>query len=117
MFRDAEYVLSAELAPCALDRALRTLHTGASWSAVRGLVATGKVYVDGVRESEPSRRIDVGARIAIRMRSERRPAPRVPLLHVDREVVVVAKPAGISTVPFELKESETKAGRRPAPAE
>jgi 23S rRNA pseudouridine1911/1915/1917 synthase len=117
MFRDAEFVLSAEEAPCALDRALRTQHAGASWSAVRSLVATGKVFVDGVLESEPSRRIEAGTRIAIRMRSSRRSAPRVQLLHVDREVVVVAKPAGISTVPFELKESESKSGRRPPPAE
>jgi 23S rRNA pseudouridine1911/1915/1917 synthase len=117
VFRDAEYVLSAEMAPCALDRVLRSLHAGASWSAVRGLVSTGKVFVDGVRESEPSRRIEAGARIAIRMRSERHAAPRIPLLHVDREVVVVAKPAGISTVPFELKESESRGGRRAPSAE
>jgi len=96
---------------------LRSLHAGASWSAVRNLVVTGKVFVEGVRESEPSRRVEAGARIAIRMRSERNPAPRVQLLHVDREVVVVAKPAGISTVPFELGESEGKGGRRAPSAE
>jgi 23S rRNA pseudouridine1911/1915/1917 synthase len=101
MFRDAEWVVSAAQAGQALDRLLREWHQGASWSGVRGLVTSGKVFVDGSPERDPQRRVAASARVSLRMRSERRPAAKLELLlHVDKHLVVVAKPAGLNSVPY-----------------
>jgi 23S rRNA pseudouridine1911/1915/1917 synthase len=100
MFRDADWVVSEPQASYALDRLLRELHPGSSWSAVRALVTSGKVYVNGSCEREPSQRVAAGAEVTLRMRSERRPKSELDLMHVDRHLVVVAKPAGMNSVPY-----------------
>jgi 23S rRNA pseudouridine1911/1915/1917 synthase len=102
MFRDAEWVVSEAQAGQALDRLLREWHPGSSWSGVRDLITSGKVFVDDAAERDPQRRVRAAARVALRMRSERRPAAKLELLlHVDRHLVVVAKPAGLNSVPYQ----------------
>jgi 23S rRNA pseudouridine1911/1915/1917 synthase len=92
-------------APCPLDRALRAAHAGSSWNDVRRLVRTGKVSVDGAVVVDPSAIVQKGATVSIRMAAPRRAGPagvsRDMLVHVDSHVVVVRKPAGIATVPYE----------------
>jgi 23S rRNA pseudouridine1911/1915/1917 synthase len=102
--RDTTFVV--EDAPArALDRALRDAHPGASWNDVRRLVRTGKVSVDGSVVTDPTVPVGKGAKIAIRMSAPRRGASGGPskemLVHVDPHVVVVEKPPGIATVPYE----------------
>jgi 23S rRNA pseudouridine1911/1915/1917 synthase len=103
MFSDAQWTVTDAQEGHALDRLLRELHPGASWSAVRALVTSGKVYVDGRCEREPTHRLAAGAQVALRMRSARQPSSRLDLLHVDRHLVVVAKPAGMNSVPYQEK--------------
>jgi 23S rRNA pseudouridine1911/1915/1917 synthase len=101
---DATFV-AEEGAPCALDRALRAAHPGASWNDVRKLARTGKVRVDGNIVTDPTMIVERGASISIRMSAPRPTsvggAPRDMLVHVDAHLVVVRKPAGIATVPHE----------------
>lgn len=114
MFRDAQWVVSEAQAGQALDRLLREWHPGSSWSGVRGLVTSGKVFVDDATERDPQHRLASGARVSLRMRSERRPAAQLELLlHVDKHLVVVAKPAGLNSVPYpSLDGSDARAQQR-----
>jgi 23S rRNA pseudouridine1911/1915/1917 synthase len=116
MFRDAHWIVAEEQAGHGLDRLLRELHPGASWSAVRALVSSGKVQVGGGVERDPTRRVAAGDEVVLRMRAERRPTTdRVELMHVDRHLVVVAKPAGMNSVPYQEKGVEApRASQRSA---
>lgn len=86
----------------ALDRLLRGLHPELSWNAIRRAIRTGKVFVNGAAVCEPTARVDPESEIRL-VPTAPRPAshPRVELLHLDRDLVVVRKPAGVSTVPYE----------------
>ena len=86
---------------------------GGSWSQARSLVETGKVFVDGRRAEQAGMRLAAGQRVEVRMRA---PRPRDAALEVrivweDAHAVVIDKPAGISTVPFEARESGTAMDR------
>lgn len=110
-FTDAEHEIPPG-EPRPLDRVLRDLYPGASWSAVRRLAETGKITVDGELRTEPQSPVAGGARLAVTMSAPRRRDPAladVAIVHVDAQVVVAAKPPGISTVPYDEKELGTLA--------
>ena len=94
-----------------LDRWLRELLPGKSWNEVRRLARTGKVFIDGAPLLDPTRLVAAGAEIELRQnapRATRTPSlPRSAILYVDAQVVVVDKPAGISTVPYDENERGT----------
>jgi 23S rRNA pseudouridine1911/1915/1917 synthase len=94
-----------------LDRWLRELLPGKSWNEVRRLVRTGKVFIDGQAVLDPTSPIAAGAELELRQnapRATRTPSlPRSAILHLDAQLVVVAKPAGISTVPYDESERGT----------
>jgi 23S rRNA pseudouridine1911/1915/1917 synthase len=94
-----------------LDRWLRELLPGKSWNDVRRLVRTGKIFIDGVARLDPTQPVAAGAEIELRQnapRATRTPSlPRSAILYLDAHVVVVEKPAGISTVPYDEDERGT----------
>ncbi len=98
-----------------LDRVLRALHPGASWNAIRRLIETGKVSVDGEVTRDPVRAVRQGSVLAVSMRARRPTAhetlPKNAFVHVDSQVAVVRKPAGVSTVPFDETETDTLVDR------
>ncbi|HVJ20444.1 MAG TPA: RluA family pseudouridine synthase [Polyangiaceae bacterium] len=105
------HVVTPEQEGIALDRLLRELLPGKSWNDARKLVTSGKVSVDGQRVLEPTLRLRAGARVELRMSA---PKPRAGgaldgsvIVHVDSQVVVVRKPAGISSVPYDENETGT----------
>jgi 23S rRNA pseudouridine1911/1915/1917 synthase len=113
----ALFVDRTEAAPSdgPLDRVLRALHPGASWNGVRRLIETGKVSIDGEVVRDPVLAVRRGSIIAISMRA-RRPSsgqtlPKEAFVHVDSQVVVVKKPAGVSTVPYDDTETDTLVDR------
>ncbi len=117
MSKNAEFVDRTVAAPTGgpLDRVLRALHPGSSWNAVRRLIETGKVSVDGEVTRDPVRAVRQGAVLVVSMRT-RRPTPHETLpksafVHVDSQVVVVRKPAGVSTVPYDETETDTLVDR------
>jgi 23S rRNA pseudouridine1911/1915/1917 synthase len=82
-------------------------HTEMAWSRANQLVERGKVTVDDVVELDPSARVRPGAHIEV---DERRAAPKpstVPIVFEDPQVIVIDKPAGISSVPFEKGDGDT----------
>ncbi len=98
-----------------LEQVLRQRHPGASWSAIRRLVSTGKVSVDASGTTEPRQVVAPGAEISIRMTA---PKPRPGqvdsdmVLHCDAHVVVVRKPVGISSVEHEDEPTSLQARLR-----
>jgi 23S rRNA pseudouridine1911/1915/1917 synthase len=94
-----------------LDRWLRELLAGKSWNEVRRLARTGKVFIDGAPVLDPTSLVPAGAEIELRVnapRATRTPSlPKSAILYVDAQVVVVEKPAGISTVPYDESETGT----------
>jgi 23S rRNA pseudouridine1911/1915/1917 synthase len=82
---------------------------GRPWRAVKELVASGKVFVDGERITEDGYRIKAGEHVAIKMRAPRARdgVAEVRLVHDDSQVVVIDKPSGVSSVPYDEKETGT----------
>lgn len=82
---------------------------GSSWNRARQHVATGKVFVDGVRSIDVGLRLAAGQTVALRMNAPRPRAPgrAVRIVHEDAHVVIIDKPAGVSSVPYEERESGT----------
>jgi 23S rRNA pseudouridine1911/1915/1917 synthase len=88
-----------------LEQVLRARYSGASWSAIRKLISTGKVAVDEAAVTDARQAVAPGAEIHIRMTTPR-PRPGATsgndqLLFCDRHLVVVRKPVGISSVDHE----------------
>jgi len=82
---------------------------GLSRRAARDAVRSGKVDVDGAPTDEPGSEIAAVARIELRpdRPRRRRVRTRLVVLHEDRDVLVVDKPAGLLTVPTEAREKDT----------
>lgn len=115
---ETRFEVPADLDGKPLDGVLRAV-TGAPWSAARMWIETGKVRVAGAVASSERRRVRQGEVIEI---SPRAPRPHIAalravedeiLVYVDHAVVVVNKPAGISTVPHEGEgaDEDTAEGR------
>jgi 23S rRNA pseudouridine1911/1915/1917 synthase len=98
--------------PSAGGRALASFLRGAlgrPWTEVRRLVDTGKVFVDGRRAERAGQPVTAGQRVELRMAAPRPRDPRteVRIAHEDAQVVVIDKPSGVSTVPYETREQGT----------
>ena len=86
-----------------LDARVREL-SGGSWNAARELVRRGKVKVDGVTVTEITTRVPEGSEVVIDLHARRLRRAELPpenILYVDADVVVVNKPAGLMSVPYE----------------
>jgi len=94
-----------------LDRVVRALHPGMSWGAARKLIESGKIRVDGARVLEPTHPVKKGASVAVSMSApkprDESALPSDAIVHLDAHVVVVRKPAGVSTVPYDERETGT----------
>jgi 23S rRNA pseudouridine1911/1915/1917 synthase len=108
--RSAEtFLLDAADVGVTLAAALRRRLDGKSWTEVRTLCSTGKVSLDGERELDPAVRVNAGQKLELRPNA---PKPMtVPsgfrIVLEDGHLVVIEKPSGISSVPYERKETGT----------
>ncbi len=92
-----------------LDRAVRALF-GTSWGKARAWIAAGKVSVGGQVVLDATARVRAGDEIAFDEGARRPRGGELrdeDVLHVDAQVVVVAKPAGVSTIPYDDSETDT----------
>ena len=91
-----------------------------SWNQARSHIATGKVWSQGVPLTDEALPVPADLELELRMNAPRPkagaaapgavPGPRLTrsdIVHVDPQIVVVRKPAGLSTVPFEKDEKDT----------
>ena len=86
--------------------------TGVSWSRARNLCSEGRVTVDGERCLDPAARVTSDATVAVNEQGpklEKGPLARSAIVHFDRDLVVVDKPAGMLTVADEAGNKETLA--------
>lgn len=112
------FVATAAQSGLTVLAALRQWMPGASWSAVRKLLAGRRVLVNGALCLDEARRIKAGESITL-CGSTLRPPPAeqdVRLVWLDHEVIVVDKPAGMITLrhPAEQRWSAPKKRRQPA---
>lgn len=86
------------------------LPAGTSWNQARELCKRGKVRLNGAPASDAAVRLAVGDRIEIDMHAPRRREhvlDESALVYFDADVVVVNKPAGLLSVPFEADDKNT----------
>lgn len=102
---DATWTVPQDLGGKSLDNVVRTL-AEVSWSQARKWIESGKIAVDGMTWTQTTKYVPVAATITLHPRAPSAKAARVAeardelIAYVDASVVVVRKPAGISTVPF-----------------
>jgi 23S rRNA pseudouridine1911/1915/1917 synthase len=82
---------------------------GVPWSVAKRHIASGKVFVDGACVAAIDHRLAPGQQVELRMAA---PRPRDPeregeLVFDDTHLVVIDKPAGVSSVPYEPRETGT----------
>ena len=108
---ERSWTVPAELDKRPVDGALKTL-AGVPWSEARSAITTGKVRIGGETVLDLLRYVRTGDVLSLHPAA---PKPRTVqvkaldrdlIVYLDSEVVVVRKPAGISTVPFGDEEIE-----------
>ncbi len=97
-----------------LDRAVRALW-GVSWGKARAWIEAGKVRVGGEIVRDATARVTAGTEVVMDERAPRKPARaagELEVVHADAHVVVVSKPPGVSTVPYDgFTSARTPSGR------
>lgn len=99
-----QLVVSQDQHESTLAALVRELMGGLSWNRSRELVRNGRVKVGGALRFDPAERVRAGALVEINPTARRRQAPVLEadrLIHVDRDIVVVRKPAGLLSVPYD----------------
>jgi 23S rRNA pseudouridine1911/1915/1917 synthase len=92
-----------------LDRAVRGLFQ-VSWGKARGWIEGGKVRLGDEVARDPLTRARRGLEVIVDETARRTSGGALTdaaVVYVDAQVVVVAKPAGISTVPYDASETDT----------
>ncbi len=107
MSESANGVVEAEQDGKTLAAVVRALTGGLPWSRCRSLVRSGRVQRDGETATDPAQRVREGETIAVLTHAARPRDPEIVLLHVDPDVVVVDKPAGLVSVPYTPAERDT----------
>ena len=105
-----EWSCSHDAREIQLDRLLRDHLGNISWNRARQLITTGKVSVNGCVVLDPSARVHPDDQVHLNPTAPNvgiRHSPQIPLLYVDSQIVVVNKPPGISTVPYDNEERGT----------
>jgi 23S rRNA pseudouridine1911/1915/1917 synthase len=96
-------------APGATLAAFVKARTGVPWSVAKRQIASGKVFVDGACAMAIDLRLALGQSVELRAGAPRPhdPGREAVLVHDDAHVVVIDKPSGISSVPYEDRETGT----------
>lgn len=84
-----------------LAAALRLWLPGQSWTQVRKLIDARRVKLNGEIWLDEVRRLKTGDTVEVLARAEKEPPSlidQIPLRYIDEHIIVVEKPAGISTV-------------------
>jgi len=102
---------SPPLRPPTLAAWVRELAPGTSWEQARALCRAGRVWVDGRAATDPASRPAAGSSVEMRPAAAADPARAEPeedlIVYADADLVVVRKPPGVLTVPFERGDRDT----------
>jgi 23S rRNA pseudouridine1911/1915/1917 synthase len=88
-----------------------------TWGRARYLVRRGKVRVDGETVTDPVARVGEGAEIVLDIaarnpRTAEAALARDALVHLDSHIVVVEKPSGVATMPYDPAGMSASIARR-----
>lgn len=86
---------------------VRALLEGLPWSRVRKLCSDGRVLLDGEPMVDSAHRVHRGQTVEVLRQRGRPRDPEVQLRYVDPDLVVVDKPAGLVTVPYDDEDRDT----------
>lgn len=95
------FTAPAELAGKTLAAGLRHWLPGQTWTQIRKLIAGRRVKLNGEVWLDDARRLNAGDSVEILARPANSPLvhiDQIPIRYIDEQIVVVEKPAGISTV-------------------
>jgi 23S rRNA pseudouridine1911/1915/1917 synthase len=84
--------------------------TGVTWSRARALCTEGRVTVNGLRCLDPALRVPPGAEVVVDERAPKLRAGALPesaIVFWDRDLVVVDKPVGMLSIPYEPGDKDT----------
>lgn len=100
-----ERVVGPDPGDLLVDGAVRALF-GLSWNRARELVRRGKIVLDGKIVTSPTLFARPGSKLSINLAAPdpklaREELPRDAIVHLDTHIVVVEKPSGIPTVPYD----------------
>jgi 23S rRNA pseudouridine1911/1915/1917 synthase len=103
------FVVSAAQARKTLAAVLRQADASLSWEQARKLCERGKVFVGDEVEVDGARRMRAGEVVRVDERASRPAAivARARIVHDDSAVVIIDKPAGVSSVPYDEREMGT----------
>ncbi len=105
-----EKIIPPKLAQEPIDAVVRALYA-VSWGEARRWIERGKITVDGETWTDPRRKVPRDSKVVMTMTAPKpRPATDLPagaIVFVDAHVVIVNKPSGISTVPYDESETGT----------
>lgn len=104
---DTKGVVTPAQAGQTVAAVVRALLGGVPWSRARTLCAEGRVLREGQPATDPAQRVREGETLEVRTTGHRPRDPEINLRHVDPDLVVVDKPAGLVSVPFEPHERDT----------
>ena len=90
-----------------LAAVLRRRVPGLTWSRARALCARGKVLVAGAAVTDPATRLACGQPVVLDEHARDPSPPPVRIVFEDAQLVVIDKPAGVSSVPYERRETGT----------
>ena len=114
MAGEEELTVTPDLAGQTLAALVRALLPGTSWRRAQELCTSGRVFVDGEAAVDPALRPAAGSRVEVRPEARRRERHVITpddVVHLDPDVVVMRKPAGVMTVPFEEGDRDTLVAR------
>lgn len=80
------------------------------WSRVKELCKTGRVFLNGEREFDPAKRVSAGDEVEIHPTGRKQMSHALEedrFLYTDSHVVVLRKPPGLSTTPYDDSETDT----------
>ena len=103
---NGDHFVTGEQAGLTVAALVRELSPETSWSQARELCRGGRVWVNGSAAFDPALRLAGGERVGVRSGGGRSASSEL-VIHLDPEVAVVRKPAGILTVPFERQDRDT----------
>jgi 23S rRNA pseudouridine1911/1915/1917 synthase len=94
------FLIPAEQVGFTLAAVLRQRLSGQSWSQVRRLIETRRARVNGELCLDPARRLKEGETVELLARPTVKPRRQesIVIRHLDEHLIVVEKPAGMSTV-------------------
>jgi len=104
-------IVTPDEAGSTLAALVRRHHESLSWSRAQRLCENGQVLVDGAPLTDPAFRLSEGQEIRIEPSRPRDREPAAVIEFEDTHVVVVDKPVGVSSVPYERRERGTEMDR------